>query len=317
MQGTIEPLAYGDVHWDSFANVLVSLENHIQASGNLPPLGVNESRNGLPSGSSLGSPFYFCIPNNDQLLGYWDTVADRLFKIRHCMNIEGVVRQLPLFAPPIDVSLLVQAAAMGVDLSSVQNDINAATPYYRFTYMLQKAMELCNDVKALGASLLAALEKKDAEALALLRATQETSLLKAVRQVKQQQLDEANTNKEALQKTLDVTTYRLNHYQQLITNQLNEHETTQLDKLKSANDQQEAVADFEILGQIMNMLPNMSVSYPPSTSISFGGSNIGNSIYAYSRFLGLAFKLLRIPTYQIVVVSWQASTAERKNGIFK
>ena len=31
---------------------------------------------------------------NDKLLGYWDTVADRLFKIRHCMNIEGQVRQL-------------------------------------------------------------------------------------------------------------------------------------------------------------------------------------------------------------------------------
>ena len=50
---------------------------------------------------------YFCVPPNDKLLGYWDTVADRLFKIRHCMNIEGVVRQLPLFEPPIDPALLV------------------------------------------------------------------------------------------------------------------------------------------------------------------------------------------------------------------
>ena len=38
---------------------------------------------------------YFQIPPNSQLLGYWDTVADRLYKIRHCMNIEGVVQQLP------------------------------------------------------------------------------------------------------------------------------------------------------------------------------------------------------------------------------
>ena len=36
------------------------------------------------------------------------TVADRLFKIRHCMNIQGVVRQLPLFEPPIDPALLVR-----------------------------------------------------------------------------------------------------------------------------------------------------------------------------------------------------------------
>ena len=45
---------------------------------------------------------YFCIPNNDFIFKYWDTVEDRLFKIRRCMNIEGIVRQLPLFEPPID-----------------------------------------------------------------------------------------------------------------------------------------------------------------------------------------------------------------------
>ncbi len=64
-------------------------------------------------------------------------------------------------------------------------------------------MELCNNVKALGASLLAALEKKDAEALAILRATQETGILKAIRLVKEHQLEEAKTNLDALQKTLD------------------------------------------------------------------------------------------------------------------
>ncbi len=294
-QRTIEPLAYGDVQWDSFANILVSLENHIQASGNLPPLGVNESGNGSSSGSSLGSAFYFCIPNNDQLLGYWDTVADRLFKIRHCMNIEGVVRQLPLFAPPIDVSLLVQAAAMGVDLSSVLNDINAATPHYRFTYMLQKAMELCNDVKALGASLLAALEKKDAEVLALLRASQETSLLRAVRDVKKQQLDEANANVDALKKALEAPNWRKQHYLDLIKNDLIQYEQVQLDKLKSANDQQGTVAGKEIEAQVSNILPNFSfganIGAPTATastfSVSFGGPNVGAAASAYSRYLGV------------------------------
>src|SRR5918998_796168 len=82
---------------------------------------------------SLGKALYFCVPTNDKLLSYWDTVADRLFKVRHCMNIEGVVRQLPLFESPIDPGLLVKAAAAGVDLSSVLADVSAATPYYRFT----------------------------------------------------------------------------------------------------------------------------------------------------------------------------------------
>ncbi|HYU75255.1 MAG TPA: hypothetical protein VEL31_21510, partial [Ktedonobacteraceae bacterium] len=280
---------------DSFSNALVTLETYIfHGTKGHPVYWPNIIRIGSPSSNGLGSWPTFCIPQNDQLLGYWDTVADRLFKIRHCMNIEGVVRQLPLFAPPIDPALLVQATAMGVDLGSVLNDISAATPHYRFTYMLQKALELCNDLKALGSSLLSALEKKDAEALAILRARQETNLLKAVRMVKEQQLEEANANLNALQKTCEVTELRRDHYQQLITTGFIEFEKQQLNKLKSANDQQGDVSDSEMYAQFMNMLPNFSVGAnvgAPTAdavtfSISFGGSNMGSAAFAYSRHLG-------------------------------
>ena len=50
----------------------------------------------------IGRSLYFCIPPNQKLLAYWDTVADRLFKIRNSENIQGVVQQLPLFDPPLD-----------------------------------------------------------------------------------------------------------------------------------------------------------------------------------------------------------------------
>ena len=39
----------------------------------------------------IGRSLYFCIPQNQNLLAYWDTVADRLFKIRNSENIQGVV----------------------------------------------------------------------------------------------------------------------------------------------------------------------------------------------------------------------------------
>jgi hypothetical protein len=42
--------------------------------------------------STYNTLWLFCLPHNEMLYGYWDTVADRLFKIRHCMNIEGQVR---------------------------------------------------------------------------------------------------------------------------------------------------------------------------------------------------------------------------------
>ena len=44
----------------------------------------------------------FCIPENKELLAYWARVEDRLYKIRHCMDISGQKRELALFAPEID-----------------------------------------------------------------------------------------------------------------------------------------------------------------------------------------------------------------------
>src|SRR5262249_32544618 len=137
-----------------------------------------------PGPVTLPPTFYFGIPNNEKLLGYWDTVEDRLFKIRHCQNIEGVFQQLPLFEPPIDPALLVKAAAAGIDLSSALGDINSPPPLYRFSVLIQRASELCAEVRALGQAMLSVLEKRDGESLANLRSSQELRLLGAIRKVK-------------------------------------------------------------------------------------------------------------------------------------
>ena len=72
---------------------------------------------------------FFCIPPNDQLLAYWDTVADRLYKIRHCLNLQGVAQPLPLYAPPINPLQLMGQGAYG------PGAIGTAAPFapvYRF-----------------------------------------------------------------------------------------------------------------------------------------------------------------------------------------
>ena len=62
--------------------------------------------------------FYFKIPPNATLLGYWTTVADRLYKLRHCQNLQAQALTLALFDAPIDPGLLVAAQAAGVDLAA-------------------------------------------------------------------------------------------------------------------------------------------------------------------------------------------------------
>jgi hypothetical protein len=97
------------------------------------------------------------------------TIDDRLFKLRHCQDINGNVQHLPLFDPPLDVGALVAATASGLSISSVLNDLDSPMPNYRFYSLLQKAHEVVAELKSLSQGWLSAKEKEDIEGLAILR----------------------------------------------------------------------------------------------------------------------------------------------------
>ncbi|CAN5845087.1 hypothetical protein BH18ACI4_BH18ACI4_08600 [soil metagenome] len=242
----------------------------------------------------IGRTSYFCLPKNDKLSGYWDTVADRLFKIRHCMNIEGVVRELPLFEPPIDPALLVRAAAQGIDLSSVLNDLSTPLPSYRFNTILGKALELTSELRALGAALLAALEKRDAEHLVNVRASHETELLSLVKQVKKQQLAEAQTAEEGLHKTRDVTQTRFDFYSNIAqriseeSNQLSQLAASQNLQLQS---QRASLTAAEITAAAPDIAIGIGANYigtGPTFSETFGRGNVVAVFQAKSQAKSLA-----------------------------
>ena len=159
---------------------------------------------------------YFCVPPNDKLEAYWDRVEDRLFKIRHCQNIEGIAHDLALWDPPIDPELLIRAVAAGVDIGEAVAGLSIPLPHYRFAVLVQKANELCGELKSLGASMLSALEKKDAEALAKLRSGQEIELLQLVRQVREDQAEEAKRSLDALRASRKLAAARYRQYQRLL-----------------------------------------------------------------------------------------------------
>jgi peptidoglycan hydrolase-like protein with peptidoglycan-binding domain len=232
--------------------------------------------------------FYFGIPNNDQLLKYWDTVEDRLFKIRHCMNIAGVVRQLPLFEPPIDPALLVKAAAAGVDLSSVLADITASPGLYRFQRLVQKALELCSEVKALGDKLLAALEKYDAEGLSLLRSTQEIKLQQAVREVRKQQIQEASDTWESLEKAKELALEKKIYYEG--KEFMNALETVSAVLAGGAIVVSGALTISELLAAGFYLAPSFNVGISgfggsPEVTVQWGTENIAKSIQSINSSL--------------------------------
>jgi hypothetical protein len=176
------------------------------------------SKNSQTSGIKILTSFglSFCIPQNDKITGYYNLIEKRLFDIRHCRNIEGVFRELPLYDPPIDPLLLIRARAAGLDIATVIADMYAPLPNYRFVFTLQKAVEFCSEVKSLGSALLSALEKQDAEELSLLRSGHEIGMLKLARDVRKKQVDEADANIVALQQSQATVTERFNQFQKLL-----------------------------------------------------------------------------------------------------
>lgn len=190
-----------------------ALSNPLVAAESVLPLSVPGSAVNVPVPQTL----QFCVPSNPAFEELRQTVQDRLFKMRNCMNIDGVERELALFEPPIDPAMLVKARAAGIDVAALLAETSAPPPLYRFNVLAQKATEVCADVKSLGAALLAAMEKGDAEALVRLRSEHELEVLASVRQIKQLQIDEAEAAIKALDPSLEAASRRLHHYLSLLT----------------------------------------------------------------------------------------------------
>lgn len=229
----------------------------------------------------------FCIPPNDKLVTYWDVVADRLFKVRTCRSIAGQVRELPIFEPPIDPALLVRAWEQGVDVEEVLSDLRATLPPFRFVHMLQKAYEFCGDVRSLGGALLSAIEKRDAEAISLLRSQHERSVLELTESTRKRQIEEQQAALKATRESLEIACARQEYYGSRPF--MNADEQQNVSKLSTAN-------DFNIASQVVNLaaagcfvLPNihLTAGLAPSISIETGGRALGDALRAVGSFLAM------------------------------
>ena len=261
---------------DAFANAMVAIENVLPAGGG-----------GSGSGGPLPGPetFYFKIPPNDQLLARWNTITDRLYKLRHCLSITGQPLAVPLFDAPLDPGLLAAAEAAGIDLTSVLNNVSAPLPNYRYDVLYAQAQNFCAAVRGFGAQLLAALEKKDADALALLLPTLQQQLLVQQNQIYQWQVDAANAKLSAIGQAIAVQTTRNQFYTQHATAFTNDSEST------SITLQQAVIAAYEIsavvagLAAILYVIPQFHAGAAgfggsPFVGVVEGGSELGSGAEA-------------------------------------
>ncbi|MEM7156374.1 MAG: neuraminidase-like domain-containing protein [Myxococcota bacterium] len=269
-------------------NAWAAAMSYVGQQGHLEPAGYSIAPSVFPvihtayfvgTGPEETPRLYFCVPPNDKLLRYWDVVADRLFKLRNCLNIEGVFRQLPLFQPPIDPGLLAKAAAAGVDLSSALADLGAPLPHYRFSTTLSFAKELAAEVRGFGSALADALRSKDAEALSELRAREEVHMQTVTRESRSKRIEEARAALGVLAKSKALAQHRIDYYDRLQFKSIKEK--IQLEKMQRSKVLNSVAAGVDGVAALMALIPAFKVGINgmgPETTVQTAGQFFFHSL---------------------------------------
>lgn len=214
------------------------------------------------TGNIVESMFYFSVPRNDTLFSYWDTIADRLYKIRNSLNIQGVKRTLALFAPPIDPGLMVKAQAMGLSIDSILSSSEAKLPIYRFRVIVKLAVDMAKDACQMGRDLLGILEKQDAEQLQVFKAKCDKAVVaesKAVHEMEVKSLEAekvrleekktAKQNTSKKQKAMHLVSVAEKKYQKLMEKVAKIQET--VEKVRNIASATFKIPDFKY-GSVIN-----------------------------------------------------------------
>ena len=259
--------------WSARGSESVRLFEHAHGSG--------EDGAGLASfGLALAEQISpaFTIPANRELHAYWDRVEDRLYKIRHGLDISGGRRELPLFAPEIDPRLLVRMRAAGLTFEDVLGVTSGNLPPYRFAFLIERAKQAAGTVQSFGAALLAALEKKDAEELGRLRVVHQQHLQQLTTRVREWEIEAAQDVIEALERQKSSAEFRRDYHARLADEGRNRWESVQSGARHTASVLQAAPAGLNAVAGISHLIPQVGSPF----AMTFGGMQVGQSATAWA-----------------------------------
>jgi hypothetical protein len=187
-------------------------------------------------------------PLNPRLMDLYSLVDDRLGLIRTCYDARRLRNgRLASDMPYWGDDPLREGWRMVPETCADETDWCHRSSPYRFVFQIQKAHEIVGRVRELGAALLAAYEKGDAEALASIRAGQERDILALGISIRQDQWRDADWQVQALQQTKEFNQTNLIYYTTLYQNDLINDE---IQNLNLANNSMQTRTGANIVGAI-------------------------------------------------------------------
>lgn len=215
----------------------------------------------------------FCVPVNRALLARWDRVEDRLWKLRHCRDLDGNRRELALFAPELDVMARVTATALGLTPEDLVPELARDVPPYRFAYLIERAKGFAGSLASFGNALFAALERRDSEALSRLRQEQGLAMARGTRRQRELDLDAARGALTGVDAQIAAAEHRRDYYDELVTIGRDSFEQSEIAARAGALVLRGISLAAHFSASVARLLPEVNAPW----TISFGGVEVGGS----------------------------------------
>jgi hypothetical protein len=209
----------------------------------------------------------FLPQTNEKLGAYWQTLAQRLYNLRHNLSIDGQTLSLPLYAPPADPKALL-IGAVNAAAGNETGPSDAMLPLYRFSVALDNAKSMVAQLAQFGGALLTLSAQMDTEALALLLQNQGCELARQSIAIQEKALLEIGEEQNALQESQRGTMARFEHYRELYKQNLTAGEITTL-ALPAAE------VGLFVQSGALNLVGSIAETIPNIYGMAFGGAQYG------------------------------------------
>ncbi|QXF32618.1 toxin [Photorhabdus luminescens] len=192
---------------------------------------------------------------NEVMMNYWQTLAQRVYNLRHNLSLDGQPLYLPIYATPADPKALLSAA---VATSQGGGKLpESFMSLWRFPHMLENARGMVSQLTQFGSTLQNIIERQDAEALNALLQNQAAELILTNLSIQDKTIEELDAEKTVLEKSKAGAQSRFDSYSKLYDENINAGENQAMTLRASAAGLTTAVQASRLAGAAADLVPNI------------------------------------------------------------